>query len=126
MKSELAQIRGGLWSDPDPLLSAAGIRGELLVARIRLLLTALLLLIPITNFALISNRRESLVGFSVTVIAFLLSLVAYLLISRDFNRSWLGFASSCFDVTLVSGGPAGFLLLGGPHTALNSQGIFEG
>ena len=126
IKPELVHLRRGLWSHPDPLLIAAGARGELLVAKIRLLLTAVLLLIPIMNILTASDARESLVGFGVTAIAFLLSLLAYLLIARDFHRPWLSFASSCFDVTLVSGALATFLLFNQPHTAVNSKVVFEG
>ena len=38
-----------LWSGPDPVLAEAGIAGELLVAKIRLALATLLLLIPVIN-----------------------------------------------------------------------------
>ncbi len=117
-----------LWPTPDPLLRAAGSRGELLVAKVRLMLTTILLLIPLTNLSLSSSlsSRESLVGLSVTTAAFLLSTVAYVLVARDLNRPWLGFASSCFDVALVSGALATFLFFNAPHTAVNSKVIFEG
>src|SRR5262245_50295956 len=38
-----------LWAGPDPVLAEAGIAGELLVAKIRLALATLLLLIPAIN-----------------------------------------------------------------------------
>lgn len=50
----------------------------------------------------------------------------YLLISRNFNPSWLGFVSSSFDVTLISAALAMFLLVNEPHTAVNSRVVFEG
>jgi diguanylate cyclase (GGDEF)-like protein len=50
----------------------------------------------------------------------------YLLISREYNPSWLSFASSAFDVTLVSSALATFLLMNEPHTAVNSKVVFEG
>lgn len=117
-----------LWPSPDPLLRAAGSRGELLVARIRLLLTTILLLIPITNlsFTFSLNNRESLVGLGVTTVAFILSFTVYLLVGQDLNRPLLGFASSSFDVTLVSGALAIFLIFNAPHTAVNSKVVFEG
>ena len=97
------------------------------MAKIRLLLTTILLLIPLNtafNFSL--RNRETLVGLGVTTVAFILSLAAYLVVARDLNRPWLGFASSSFDVTLVSGALAIFLVFNAPHTAVNSKVIFEG
>ena len=38
-----------LWSRPDPVLADAGVAGELLVAKIRLSLATVLLLIPVIN-----------------------------------------------------------------------------
>lgn len=121
-------VRNRLWPRPDPLLQAAGARGELLVAKIRLSLTAILLLIPLNdllfNFSL--SNRETLVGLGVTTAAFILSLAVYLIVARGLNRHWLGFASSSFDVTLVSGALAMFLVFNAPHTAVNSKVVFEG
>src|SRR4051812_9607607 len=98
----MRDIRTLVWSRPGPLLTAAGEKGELLAAQIRLLLTAVLLLIPLINFILASRGPESIVGFGATASAFLISLLVYVLIDEGFNRPWLGFASSSFDVTLVS------------------------
>jgi diguanylate cyclase (GGDEF)-like protein len=93
-----------------------------------LLLTAILLLIPLTNlsFTFSLNTRESLVGLGVTAVAFILSFTVYLLVARGLDRPWVGFASSCFDVTLVSGALAIFLAFNAPHTAVNSKVVFEG
>jgi two-component system cell cycle response regulator len=118
---------GRLWSRPDPVLAEAGMAGELLVAKIRLGLATVLLLIPVNNAVFFAmDWKESLVGIILTSGVFLLSLIVYLLISREYNPSWLSFASSAFDVTLVSGALALFLFLGEPHTAVNSKVIFEG
>src|SRR6202012_3041587 len=40
--------------------------------------------------------------------------------------AWLSFASSSFDVTLVSSALASFLVMNEPHTAVNSKVVFEG
>jgi diguanylate cyclase (GGDEF)-like protein len=116
-----------LWSRPDPVLAQAAIAGELLVAKIRLGLAGFLLLIPIINTIFFTaDPKEAFVGLSLTGVTFILSIVVYLLVSREFNPPWLGFASSSFDVTLVSGGLVLFLLLNEPHTAVNSKVVFEG
>lgn len=110
----------------DQLLSLASERGELLVAKIRLLLTSILLLIPSATLPFGLRGGESVVGFAVTMTAAGLSLLVYLLVRRDCSRPWLALATSCLDVTLVSAALATFLVLGQPHTAVNSKVVFEG
>ena len=109
----------------DQILSVASERGELLVARIRLLLTSALLLIPISSLLFNLLPGEGAVGFVATVTAAGLSLFVYLLVRRDSSRPWLGLATSCLDVTLVSAVLAAFLVLGQPHAAVNSKVVFE-
>ena len=116
-----------VWSRPDPVLAEAGVAGELLVAKIRLSLATLLLLIPLINSVFFAmDRKESIVGLCLTTGTFLLSVVVYLLISREYSPSWLSFASSSLDVTLVSAGLVLFLVMSEPHTAVNSKVVFEG
>jgi two-component system cell cycle response regulator len=127
MNLSLRGFLGSLWSRPDPVLAEAGVAGELLVAKIRLWLAALLLLIPAINTAFFPvNLKESIVGLTLTSSTFLLSVIVYLLISREYNPSWLSFASSSLDVTMVSIGLALFLIMNEPHTAVNSKVVFEG
>jgi diguanylate cyclase (GGDEF)-like protein len=109
------------------VLANAGLAGELLVAKVRLVLAAILLLIPVTNSLFFPvEPKEGLVGISLSTGTFLLSLAVYVMVSREFNPSWLTFATSSFDVTLVSTALAVFLLLQQPHTAVNSKVVFEG
>lgn len=118
---------GSLWSRPDPVLAGAGVAGELLVAKVRLSLATLLLLIPVINSLFFPvEPKEGLIGISLVSGTFFLSLTVYYLISREYNPSWLSFASSSFDVTLVSSALAIFLLVNEPHTAVNSKVVFEG
>ena len=109
---------------PDPLLLDAGAEGEVLVARIRLFLCAILVLIPV--FAIRgATTVETMVGLGTTLSALLIAIAVYLLVQRDFYRPWLGILTSVMDITLVSGALAMFLLLDQPHTAVNSRVIFE-
>jgi len=118
---------GSLWSRPDPVLAGAGVAGELLVAKVRLSLATLLLLIPVINSLFFPvEPKEGLIGLSLVCGTFSLSLAVYYLISREYNPSWLSFASSSFDVTLISSALAIFLLVNEPHTAVNSKVVFEG
>lgn len=116
-----------IWSRPDPILAEAGVAGELLVAKVRMGLAAVLLLIPaIDTLFFPLDKKESLVGLSLTSATFLLSICVFFLISREYNPSWMSFVSSSFDVSLVSGALAMFLFLDKPHTAVNSKVVFEG
>ena len=117
-----------LWSRPDPVLAQAAIAGELLVAKIRLSLATVLLLIPLINslFFFPVEPKEGLVGISLATGTFLLSVIMYVLLSRNYNPRWLPFASSAFDVTLISSALIMFLVMDEPHTAVNSKVVFEG
>jgi two-component system, cell cycle response regulator len=127
MKSKLKNALRSLWSRPDPVLAEAGVAGELLVAKIRLILATVLLLIPVLDSLFFPvEPKEAIVGLSLAAATFLGSIIIYLLISREYNPSWLSFASSSFDVTLISAGLALFLILNEPHTAVNSKVVFEG
>ena len=128
MNLRFRNLFGSLWSRPDPVLAQAAISGELLVAKVRLILASILLLIPLLDALFFPDRdpKEAIVGLSLTCATFLLSLTVFLLIRREYNPSWLSFATCSLDVTLVSGGLALFLVLGEPHTAVNSKVVFEG
>ena len=109
------------------MLAEAGVAGELFVAKIRLVLATLLLLIPFFNSVFGPlDTRENLVGLGLTCGIFFTAVAVYWLISREYNPRWLSFATSSFDVTMVSIALAMFLFLNEPHTAVNSKVIFEG
>ena len=127
MKSTSGSSLASLWSRPDPVLAQAAVAGELLVAKIRLGLASLLLLIPLLDSLFFPvEHKEAIVGLSLSAGTFLLALIVYCVISREYNPSWFSFASTSFDVTLVSSGLAIFLLMNEPHTAVNSKVVFEG
>lgn len=108
----------------DPLLLGAGADGELLVARVRVFITAVLLLVPIATSGQ-STPDETMVGVGITLTALLLAIAVFLLVRRDFYRPWLGLLTSTFDVTFVSAALVVFLYIGQPHIAVNSRVIFE-
>ncbi|MGH7704223.1 MAG: hypothetical protein ACREMO_14105, partial [Gemmatimonadales bacterium] len=112
-----------LLAPPDPLQVDAGAAGELLVAKIRLWITNILLLIPILRVGG-TEGIESWVGAGLVIAAQLGALTVFFLVKRGFYRPWLGFATSLLDVSLVSAGLGGYLVLGQPHTALNDQVLF--
>ena len=127
MTSKARGLLRAVWSRPDAVLAEAGLAGEVLVAKVRLGLATALLFIPVINALFFPwDPREMLVGLVLTSAIFTICLIAYLLVAREYNPSWLGFVTSSFDVTVVSGALAVFLFLNQPHTAVNSKVIFEG
>lgn len=122
---ERGSVSKSLWKSPDDFLLEAGATGEKLVARIRLLLTTILLLIPLVSLWYEQEPWENLVGLAVTLTAFLVALLWFWLVEQGIYRHWLGFASSLLDVTLVSLALFIFVLLDRPHTAVNSKVTFE-
>ena len=114
-----------LWSRPDPALAAAGVEGELVVARVRAFAMVLLLIAPTWNILHASHDPVHVAGFSVTLTAALVSWWILWRLSRRRWRPWIGFASSAFDVSMVSIALTSFLVVGSPMVALNSKVTFE-
>lgn len=112
------------WESPEPVLMDAGAAGEILVARTRLILASLVWLIPFLDFLTPPRERETYVGLAAASFGVALAVGAYAL-SRRLYRPWMGFATSLMDVTLISLALAGFLLIGQPHTTVNSRVVFE-
>ena len=125
--SDLRGIFEEFWSAPEAFLLDAGSGAELLIARVRLGLTFALLVIPFSSliFALPEERPTHLLGLSVILVAFLLAVVAYIVVRRERRESWLPLSTSVLDVSLVTAALLGFSLLGDPHQAVNSKVAFE-
>lgn len=117
-----ARMLAGLADQRAPLFIDSGAGGELLVARVRILLLVILLWIQLVPAVSVETRRVTL---PLNVVALVLALLFYSLASR-LPRPWMdGFASSAADVTLVSCGLSAFLLLDQPHAAVNNWTLFE-
>ena len=116
------------WSAPEPEISEAGFSGELLIAGIRLLLVLILVFIPaqeyIASWIHEADDRDPRVLLAAAAVALLGSLMIYAATRRHWGRSWIGFASSLLDVSLVSGVLAMLVALGRPQEAVNSLVVF--
>jgi diguanylate cyclase (GGDEF)-like protein len=111
--------------NPSPILADAGAEGELFVARARLIVTFLILLIPAIQWLDPPIHRELWIGTIGATIAFTAALFAHRLAKGTLYRPSLGFLTSAMDVTLVSVVLAGFLLIDQPHTVVNSKIVYE-
>ena len=97
----------------DPLLLQAGAAGELTVARLRLLLTAILLVVPAVTFLAQGGGQEPYIGLGVTLVAVVVAGGVYSAVQRDLYRPWVGLVTTVFDVTFISATLAVFLFIGG-------------
>lgn len=125
LPSETGSFWKSLWGSPDHFLLEVGASGERLVAHVRLLLTTILLLIPLASLWYEQETWENLVGLAVTLTAFLVALLWCWLVQQGLYRHWLGLASGLLDITLVSLALFVLVLLGRPHTAVNSKVTFD-
>jgi len=117
------EVRASFWrrliAPPDPLQVDAGESGEILVVEVRLLLAVLLLGVPALDPAHFPGA-----GFGLTALVVVAALAAYILTRRGEYLPWLGFATSAFDITLVSLAFAFWLSVGTPTAARNSEIVF--
>ncbi|MEZ4411537.1 MAG: GGDEF domain-containing protein [Gemmatimonadales bacterium] len=117
--------RDRLWAAPDPMLIDAGAHGELLVAKVRIALVSLVLLIPIYNVIATPYLIEAWVGLVATLAALVFAVVIWGVVRRGFYRPWLGFMTSAVDVTFVTATLVAFLAMGTPHVAVNSRIMYS-
>ena len=119
LRETLEDLAEALRDRPDEILLEIGAGGELLMAQLRMLIAALLVLMPLTNWLSGGDTYETLSGLSGAV-GLLVSSRVWLALARTRRRyRWLSTASTAFDVTMVT-----FVLvligLQTPAAALNS------
>ena len=85
---------------PDEIVLDIGAGGELLVARIRVVATLLLMLMPLINLLTGGDVVESIDGFVGTSLGLALALVWLALAKRKRRYRWLSFATSASDVSM--------------------------
>jgi diguanylate cyclase (GGDEF)-like protein len=111
---------------PESFLLDAGKEGELLIARIRVALTLVLVIIPLVNLVLAPDEREQhLAGLGVTLVALMLSIGVWVVVRRDRRHAWLPMATAVYDVTLVTVANLSFAYVTDPHVVVNSKVTFD-
>jgi len=96
------EIVESLLSPPDEIMLEVGASGELVVARLRVLLAALLLLLPLAHALSGGSLREVLVGLVAAMLINVFALVWLQLARRPRRYDWLSFATAGFDVTATT------------------------
>jgi len=119
-----------LWCPPDPDLVDAGLRGEWLIAGIRMLIVILLAYRPLDRFLGslleegVQQEGPSALFLWVAVAAMAEALVVYSAVMRSWGRGWIGFFSGIVDVSLVTLALASFVRIGDPLGATNDLVLF--
>ncbi|HMA41955.1 MAG TPA: hypothetical protein VKP10_17955, partial [Gemmatimonadales bacterium] len=112
------------WQAPVPVLITAGAGGEVLVARTRLVLTLLVLLLPLADLLRRPGERGAYVGLGAALLGVALAAIALHLARKRVYTPPVGFATSLLDVTLVSAVLVMFLALGQPLSVVSSRVAF--
>jgi two-component system cell cycle response regulator len=86
----------------DELLLELGTDGEVLLARLRLAIASVLMLLPAVNYFTGGGGRESLIGLAGVGVAVVLSQVWLTIARRRRRYSWLPYVSTGFDVSVVT------------------------
>ena len=109
-----------LQARPDALMLELGAGGELLVARLRAVLSMVLLLLPLINLLTGGKYSETMIGLFGVVLAIVMSQ-AWLALARHRQRyRWLPWATVTYDISLTTLVLA-ILALDSPVTGLNSM-----
>ena len=118
-------IAGSLLGRPDEVMLEVGASGELLVARLRVVVAALLLLLPLLNAASGGTVNETLIGLAGAVFVNAFAQIWLALARRKRRFPWLPYASSAYDVTATT---LVLVLLAFNHlpSALNSMIVWCG
>src|SRR5512146_3264631 len=113
------------WQAPVPVLITAGAGGEVLVARTRLVLTLLVLLLPLADLLRRPGERGGVyVGLGAALLGVALAAIALRLARKRVYTPPIGFATSLLDVTLVTAVLVMLLALGQPLSVVSSRVAF--
>ena len=117
------EILAAVLARPDEVMLEVGAGGELLVARLRVVIAALLLVLPLANAVGGGTVRETLIGLGGAVFVNVFAQVWLQLARRRRRYRWLSFATVAFDVTATT---AVLIVLAFAHlpAALNSMVVW--
>ena len=119
----LREFWGRLLARPDALMLELGAGGELLVARLRAVLSLILLLMPLINLLTGGKYSETMIGLFGVVMAIVMSQV-WLALARHRQRyRWLPWITATYDVSLTTLVLV-ILALDSPVTGLNSMVVW--
>lgn len=115
----LKDLMARLLARPDEIMLALGAGGELLVARLRALLSLLILALPLIGAAGGARWGEVLVGLGLAVFTNLMAQIWLALAHRQRRYGWLPYATGTYDISITTLVLV-LLALGDPVAGLNS------
>ncbi len=115
----LSELVASLMARPDELMLEIGAGGERLVARIRALLSALCLLLPLVAALSGAKVSETLIGLAAAVFVNVMAQVWLALTRNPRRHGWLPYATGTYDVSTTTAVLA-LLALGDRAAGLNS------
>ena len=121
----MREIVKGLLARPDEIMLEIGAGGELLVARLRAVIAAMLLLLPLANALTGGSLSETLIGPAGAVFVNVFAQIWLALAHRKRRYRWLSYATAAYDVTACT---LVLVLLGINHlpSSLNSMIVWCG
>jgi diguanylate cyclase (GGDEF)-like protein len=120
LRAALVDLNRALREPPDEVMLEIGAGGEILMARLRLVVAIFLLLLPIVNYFDGGRMYETFVALIGIGLVLILSQVWLSLARHRRRHRWLPFVSAAFDVSLVSL-VLWMLALDSPAAGLNSM-----
>lgn len=97
------ELAATLFARPDEIMLEIGAGGELLVARLRALLSALILLLPLANAAAGAKASETVIGLAAAIFVNVMAQIWLALAHRHKRYAWLPYASGTYDITTTTG-----------------------
>jgi diguanylate cyclase (GGDEF)-like protein len=97
-----SEIVQQLLTRPDEVMLEVGASGELLVARLRVAIAAMLLLLPLANAMTGGQFSETLIGLAGAVFVNIFAQVWLALARHGRRYRWLPYASGAYDVTATT------------------------
>lgn len=124
-RQPIAEKFGQIFSRPDEIMLEVGASGELFTAKLRMVVSALLLLFPLLNAMSGDSIRQILVSLLLAMVINVFAMVWLQLACRHRRYAWLPFATASFDITAVT---AMLMVLASVHipAAMNSLGLWCG
>ncbi|TWI06295.1 diguanylate cyclase (GGDEF)-like protein [Luteimonas cucumeris] len=99
---KLVEFVKTLLARPDAIMLEVGAGGELLVARLRAVLSMLILVMPLVGMLVGSPIDEALIGLAASIFVIIVSQV-WLLLARSRQRyPWLPYVTSTYDITMTT------------------------
>jgi diguanylate cyclase (GGDEF)-like protein len=98
----IQEVATALLSRPDEIMREVGASGELLAARLRAVVAAALLLLPLANALTGASIRETVLVLGATVAVNAFAQLWLALARRQRRFAWLPFVTAAFDVTATS------------------------